>query len=92
MLSARAAVADASLAVEQDRQADAKLALDKVGSTLDALKGMLNADQAEVVENMIQRHNLIIIELEGDGYTVQTDLELLSSKLSTLEATLFALP
>jgi len=35
---------------------------------------------------------LIIIELEGDGYTVQTDLELLSSKLSTLEATLFASP
>jgi len=92
LLSARAAVADASLAVEQDRQADAKLALDKVGSTLDALKGMLNTDQAEVVENMIQRHNLIMIELAGDGYTVQTDLELLSSKLNTLEATLFASP
>lgn len=92
LLSAKAAVADASLAVEQDRQADAKLALDKVGSTLDALKGMLNADQAEVVENMIQRHNLIVIELEGDGYTVQTDLELLSSKLTILEATLFAAP
>lgn len=92
LLSAKAAVADASLAVEQDRQADAKLALDKVGSTLDALKGMLNADQAEVVENMIQRHNLIVLELTGDGYTVQTDLELLSSKLNTLEATLFASP
>jgi len=92
LLSAKAAVADAALAVEQDRQADAKLALDKVGSTLDALKGMLNADQAEVVENMIQRHNLIMIELASDGYTVQTDLELLSSKLNTLEATLFASP
>ena len=92
LLSARAAVADASLAVEQDRTADAKLAIDKVGSTLDTLKGMLNADQAEVVENMIQRHNLIMIELEGDGYTVQTDLELLAGKLSTLEATLFASP
>lgn len=92
LLSAKAAVADASLAVEQDREADAKLALDKVGSTLDTLKEMLNADQAEVVENMIQRHNLIMIELAGDGYTVLTDLELLSSKLNTLEATLFASP
>ncbi len=92
LLSAKAAVADVALAIEQDRQADAKLALDKVGSTLDALKGMLNSDQAEVVENMIQRHNLIMIELAGDGYTVQTDLELLSSKLNTLEATLFASP
>lgn len=92
LLSARAAVADVALAVEQDRQADAKLALDKIGSTLEILKGMLNADQAEVVDNMIQRHNLIVIELEGDGYTVQTDLELLASKLITLEATLFASP
>jgi hypothetical protein len=92
LLSAKASVADVSLAVEQDRQADAKLALDKIGSTLEALKGMLNADQSEVVENMIQRHNLIVIELEGDGYTVKTDLELLSSKLNTLEATLFAAP
>ena len=92
LLSAKAAVADAALAVEQDRQADAKLALDKVGSTLDTLKGMLNADQVEVVENMIQRYNLIMIELAGDGYTVQTDLELISSKLNTLEATLFASP
>ena len=92
LLSAKAAVADVALAIEQARQADAKLALDKVGSTLDALKGMLNEDQAEVVENMIQRHNLIMIELAGDGYTVQTDLELLSSKLNTLEATLFASP
>ena len=92
LLSAKAAVADSALAVEQDRQADAKLALDKVGSTLENLKGMLNADQAEVVENMIQRHNLIVIELSGDGYSVLTDLELLTSKLNALEATLFASP
>lgn len=92
ILSARASVADATLAVEQDRIADAKLALDKVGSTLEDLKEMLNEDQVEVVNNMIQRHNLIMIELEGDGYTVQTDLELLSNKLNTLEATLFASP
>ncbi len=92
LLSARAAVADASLAVELGHQADAKLALDKVGSTLETLKGLLNADQAEVVENMIQRHNLIVIELDSDGYSVKTDLELLASKLNTLEATLFASP
>jgi len=92
LLSARAAVADASLAVELGHQADAKLALDKVGSTLENLKGMLNADQGEVVENMIQRHNLILIELDSDGYSVKTDLELLASKLNTLEATLFASP
>jgi len=92
VLSARAAVADATLAVEQDRVADAKLALDKLGSTLDDLKSMLNADQAEVVELMIQRHALVLIELEGDDFTVRTDLELLASKLNTLENTLFSTP
>jgi cell division protein FtsL len=92
LLSARAAVADAALAFEQDRQADAKLALDKVGSTLVSLRDRLNADQAEVVENMIQRHDLIVIELESDNYSVLTDLDLLASKLNTLEATLFASP
>ncbi len=92
ILSARAAVADASLAVEQARQADASLALDKLGSTLETLKSMLNEEQAEVVENMIQRHKLILIELDDDGYSVQTDLELLASKLNTLENTLFASP
>jgi len=92
ILSARAAVADASLAVEQARQADASLALDKLGSTLETLKSMLNAEQAEVVENMIQRHKLILIELDDDGFSVQTDLELLASKLNTLENTLFASP
>ena len=92
ILSARAAVADTSLAVEQARQADASLALDKLGSTLETLKSMLNAEQAEVVENMIQRHKLILIELDDDGFSVQTDLELLASKLNTLENTLFASP
>jgi len=92
LLSARASVADASLAVEQGRQADAKLALNKTGSTLDALKDLLNAEQAEVVENMIQRYELVMIEIENDEATVLTDLELLLTKLKTLENTLFASP
>jgi len=35
---------------------------------------------------------LVMIELENDGATVLTDLELLLSKLLTLENTLFASP
>ena len=92
LLSARASVADAALAVEQDRTADAKLALDKLGSTLETLKDLLSADQSEVVDNMIQRHRLVLLELEEDGYSVKTDLELITSRLNTLEATLFASP
>jgi hypothetical protein len=92
ILSARAAVADATLALEQDRVAEAKLSLDKVGTTLETLKTMLNEDQSEVVDNMLQRHQLIQIELTGDVHSAQTDLEVLASKLSGLENTLFSAP
>ena len=92
LLSARAAVADASLALEQDRTADAKLALDKVGSTLESLKSLVTEDQAEVVETMIQRHNLIVNELNDDSFSAQTDLVVLAGKLNSLENTLFATP
>lgn len=92
ILGLRAGVADASLAVEQGRQADAKLALSKVGSSLDSLYKLLDEDQGEVVDSMIQRYQLVMIELENDGATVLTDLELISSKLLTLENTLFATP
>ncbi len=92
ILGLRAGVADASLALEQGRLADAKLALSKVGTSLDSLKDMLDADQVDTVENMIQRYQLVMIELETDAATVMTDLELLSTKLQTLENTLFAMP
>ena len=92
ILSARAAVADATLALEQNRFADAKLALDKLGSTLEILKTRLNDDQVEVVDNMLQRHKLILIELEDDSYSAQTDMEVLAAKLNALENTLFASP
>jgi len=92
LLSARAGVADASLAVEQDRKADARLALNKVGTTLETLRSLLDPDEAEVVDNMIQRYELILVELEDDAVTLQTDLGLLAVKLQTLENTLFAAP
>ncbi|MCJ7718124.1 MAG: hypothetical protein MUO54_16605 [Anaerolineales bacterium] len=92
ILSARAAVADATLALEQNRLADAKLSLDKVGSTLEGLITMLNEDQAEVVDSMLQRHQLIVIELEDDSLSAQTDLEVLASKLNALENALFVSP
>jgi len=92
LLSARAAVADASLALEQDRTADVKLALDKVGSTLESLKSLVTEDQAEVVDTMIKRQNLIVIELNDDGFSAQSDLVVLAGKLNSLENTLFATP
>jgi len=92
LLSARAAVADARLALEQDRKADTKLALDKLGSTLEMLTTLVNEDQAEVVETMIQRQKLIVFELDEDSISAQSDLEVLAARLSALENNLFATP
>lgn len=92
ILSARAAVADATLALEQNRIADVKLALGKVGSTLDILRTRLNDDQVEVVDNMLQRLELILIELKDDSFSAQTDMEVLAAKLNALENILFASP
>jgi cell division protein FtsB len=92
LLSARTAVADARLAIEQDRTADAKLSLEKLGTTLEELKSLLTPDQADVVATMIQRQELIMLELDDDGYSAQTDLGVLASRLSSLENTLFATP
>jgi len=92
LLSARVAVADAGLALEQDRLADAKLALDKLGSTLETLKTFVNLEQAEVVETMIQRQQLIVLELDDDTFSALTDLGVLANQLSGLENTMFAAP
>lgn len=92
LLSARIAVSDARLALEQDRPADGKLALDKLGSTLEALISLVSADQAEVVDTMIQRLELIMVELDEDEVSAQTDLQVLASRLDALENTLFVAP
>jgi hypothetical protein len=92
LLTARASVAEASLAVEQERISDARLALDKLGTTLESLKGDLNADQAEVVDSMLQRYRLIQNELGDEGYSAGTDLDLLANRLLALENNLFATP
>lgn len=92
LLSARSSVSDALLALSEDNLAEAKLELDKVGTTLDKLESMLNEDQVDVVRNMQQRHELIMEELDRDTFSARSDLEVLSSKLGSLENTLFAVP
>jgi len=92
LLSGRAAVAEASLAVEQERISDARLALDTLGKSLDSLRGSLNADQTEVVDSMRQRYELVLNEMGNEGYSVLTDLDLLANRLIALENNLFAKP
>ena len=92
LLSARTSVADSRLAIEQDRITDAKVSLEKLGTTLEQLKSMLTPDQAEKLDDMIGRYGFIVRDLDEDGNTAQTDLDLLADDLDTLENTLFATP
>lgn len=92
VLSARVTVDHALRALQDDNLADARLALDKVGSTLDDLRSRLNTDQQGVVDNMLQRLELIQDELTDDLTAAQSDLIVLASKLVALENTLFAAP
>ena len=92
LLSARTAVANATLALEQGRPEDATLELDKLGTTLINLKSLLSGDEEVVVENLIQRQQLIVIEREKDNISAQTDLEVLAARLNNLELTLFVTP
>jgi len=92
LISTQNAVADSMLAFSRDNLADTKLALDRVGRNLTKLTEMLNEDQVEVVENMQQRHDLIMEELERDSSAAISDLEVLASKLESLENSLFAAP
>jgi cell division protein FtsB len=92
ILSARVLVSDARLALEQESQADARLALDQLGVTLASLKNQVSPEQADVVETMIQRQQLIILEMSGEGFSALPDLEVLDGRLKTLENTLFIAP
>jgi hypothetical protein len=92
LLSARTAVANATLALEQDKPDDATLELEKLGKTLINLKSLLSGDEEVIVENLIQRQQLIVIEREKDNLSAQTDLEILAARLNNLEITLFLTP
>lgn len=92
VISTQKAVADSMLALNRDDLAEARLALDRVSRHLADLAEMLNEDQVEVVENMQQRHELIMDELVQDSSAAMSDLEVLASKLESLENSLFAAP
>ncbi|MEA2008471.1 MAG: hypothetical protein U9O54_05080 [Chloroflexota bacterium] len=92
ILSTRVAVTDALLALHAGDLAEVKLELGKVEETLKTLKSMLDADQQDVVSSMEQRLALVVDELDKDTAAAKMDLEVLSSKLTSLENTLFANP
>ena len=56
------------------------------------MKVLLVDDEEVIVENLIQRQQLIVIEREKDNLSAQTDLGILAARLNNLQITLFLTP
>lgn len=88
LLSARADVAIAMLALARDEKERARAALSQTDLTLQALAKLVQADQQSFVSNMQNRLKLAIDGLDGDAYAAQSDLDVLMNSLLELESVL----
>jgi DNA repair exonuclease SbcCD ATPase subunit len=92
ILSAKADVAEAHLALIQESTADARVILNDTADTLEALVDMLASDQQEVVADMQERLELVLSEIGDDPFAARSDLEVLAVKLTQLENAFFTGP
>jgi hypothetical protein len=89
ILDARLDVSNASLALNENDLAQAKIILDRTSKTLDSIEFYLEPDFSDVVESMRQRLKLVLGEMENDPYAAQSDLDVLATNLLQLEDSLF---
>ncbi|MDX1600945.1 MAG: hypothetical protein R3191_05475 [Anaerolineales bacterium] len=82
-------VTRARLALAQDQPGEAAIALEDTEARLDSLQSGLEGPQADTVEGMQDRLNLVLNEIETDRFAAQRDLEILANNLVELERTLF---
>jgi hypothetical protein len=92
ILSARADVSAAQLALAQRDQTRARMALSKTSQTLTGLGEMLDPEQEKIVTDMQERLKLALSELNEDAFAAQADLGVLANSLTELENAYFAAP
>jgi hypothetical protein len=85
LLSARADVLAAQLALKDKDQARARVALTKTGKTLETLETLLPSDQQKVIADLQQRLKLSLEEMGENDYAAQSDLDVLANSLLELE-------
>jgi len=92
ILSARADIAAAQLALAQNDPAKARLALSKTPDTLKALSELLEPSQKKVATDMQERLSLAIKGIGQNAYAAASDLDVLMTSLMELENAYFAKP
>ena len=89
VLDARLDVTNATLALSKANNAQAQIILEKTSGTLATIGDLLEEEQRGAVENMKQRLELVLGEMEADAYAAQSDLDVLATNLLQLEDALF---
>lgn len=89
ILDARVDVSNAQLALEVDDNAQARVVLNQTSRTLNKIQELLNIEQKEVVDDLKQRLDLVMDELDDDPFAAKSDLDVLEIKLLQLEDALF---
>jgi cytoskeletal protein RodZ len=92
ILSARADIASALLALEQDDAPKARLALSKTLATLKKVESLLEPAEQKVAKDMQTRLDLAIKGISDNVYAAASDLDVLMNALIELENTYFANP
>lgn len=92
LVSARADILTAQLALARDEPDRARLALSNTPDKLAELNSALAPNQQPMVDNMLNRLTLAQEELEDDVFAAQSDLDVLANSLIEMENTLFANP
>lgn len=92
ILSARADVAAAQLALALNDPSKARLALSKTLDTLKKLESMLEPGKKKLAADMQARLNLALKEIGENAYAANSDLDVLTTGLLELENAYFAKP
>lgn len=92
ILSARADVVTALLALAKNDDAKARLALSKTPETLKKLGSLLEADKKKVATDMQDRLELAVKGIGVNAYAAASDLDVLATGLIELENAYFAKP
>lgn len=88
LLSARADVAMAMLALARDDAARARAVLSQTPATLETLAQRVSTDQQAFLASLQDRLKLAIGELESNTYAAQSDMDVLMNGLLELETVL----
>ena len=92
IISVRTDIANARLALAVDDSGQARLVLTNTPKSFDKMENLLSEGDAEIVDNLRERLELVLGEIEHDVYAAESDLDVLDKALLELENNYFAQP